>query len=74
MREIKTEYISSNGEVKDVRNLDIQYLINALAKSYRKLFEFKTEADKVKYLNNINNIQDELGDRIQKILFEGDKK
>lgn len=70
MREIKTEYISSNGEVKDVRNLDIQYLINALAKSYREYFETK----EVKYLNNINNIQDELGDRIQKILFEGDKK
>lgn len=70
MKEIKTEYISSNGEVKDVRNLDNQYLINALAKSYREYFETK----EVKYLNNINNIQDELGDRIQRILFNGGNK
>lgn len=64
------DYISGDGKIKDVRTLDDQYLINALAKSYREYFETK----EVKYLNNINNIQDELGDRIQRILFNGGNK
>lgn len=63
-------YISSNGEQKDVRQLDTQYLINALTKSYRNYFEVKN----INILKNINNLQDELNRRIQKIIFEGDNK
>lgn len=63
------DYISGDGKIKDVRTLDNQYLINALAKSYREFLETRN----TKYLANITNIQNELDSRLQKILFEGDK-
>lgn len=57
-------YVSSSGEHKDVRHLDTQYLINALAKCYRDLFETKN----YQLVSNIVNIQNELEQRVEETL------
>ena len=70
MIDMECVYVSSSGEQKDVRQLDTQYLINALAKAYRDFFETK---DTTKYMN-INNIQSELKSRTTKFISEGEKE
>lgn len=57
-------YVSSSGEHKDVRHLDTQYLINALAKCYRDLFETKNK----ELISNIRNILIELEQRVEETL------
>lgn len=56
-------YISSDGSSKDVRTLDTQYLINALAKSLRNMFESTEFETRKKYTNNVTHIYEELGRR-----------
>lgn len=60
-------YTSSDGTKKDVRTLDTQYLINALAKAYRNIFELTTYIDYVVYEENIRALSDELTRRKNKI-------
>lgn len=62
-------YISSSGEHKDVRHLDTQYLINALAKCYRDLFETKNK----ELISNIRNILNELDQRLEETSNEGEE-
>lgn len=63
-------YISSTGEEKDVRTLDYQYLVNALAKCSRTLYEAKDEKEFIKHSNNICVLQDELSKRNRKYYEE----
>lgn len=53
-------YISSSGEEKDVRNLDYQYLVNAIAKAYRNINEVLDKDEFIKNNHNIVVLQDEL--------------
>ena len=53
------KYVSSDGTEKDVRNLDIQYVINAMAKARRNIME--TFDMNVYYANlkNLTNLEAE---------------
>lgn len=57
-------YQSSSGELKDPKVLDTSYLINALAKSYREIWNSLTETQCKMYLNNIIVLKTELDLRI----------
>jgi hypothetical protein len=46
-------YISSDGTMKDVRKLDIQYIINAMAKARRNIME---TVDLNVYFANLENL------------------
>lgn len=61
-------YVSSDGTKKDVRNLDYQYLVNALAKSYRELNETNDINLFFKYSRNIDVLEMELLRRRQRNL------
>lgn len=61
-------YVSSDGTKKDVRNLDYQYLVNALAKSYRELNETNDINLFFKYSSNIDVLEMELFRRRQRSL------
>jgi hypothetical protein len=61
--EEKYMYLSSDGTKKDVRNLDYQYLVNAVAKAHRNVIESNTLEDYKKNAKNIEILEDELFDR-----------
>lgn len=63
-------YVSSDGTEKDVRSLNTEYLINAFAKSSREIFSTQNLDDYNKYLNNIQNLYNELVDRYGKYLAD----
>ena len=46
-------YVSSDGTLKDVRTLDIQYIINAMAKARRNIME---TVDLNVYFANLENL------------------
>lgn len=64
------KYISSTGEEKDVRVLDYQYLVNALAKAYRNIIETQDKEEFKKNSDNIVALQNELASRTNKYLDE----
>lgn len=61
-------YVSSDGTKKDVKQLDYQYLVNALAKSYRELNETNDINLFFKYSSNIDVLEMELFRRRQRNL------
>lgn len=61
-------YVSSDGTKKDVKQLDYQYLVNALAKSYRELNETNDINLFFKYSSNIDVLEMELFRRRQRSL------
>lgn len=61
-------YVSSDGTTKDVKQLDYQYLVNALAKSYRELNETNDINLFFKYAKNIDALEMELFRRRQRSL------
>lgn len=63
-------YVSSDGSSKDVRALNTEYLINALAKCYRNIFSQTSSEEFNKYVTNIQNIEVEIKQRIKKFREE----
>lgn len=63
-------YISSDGTRKNVKELHIEYLINALAKCNREIFSSKNEEEFNKMLSNIEALENELNNRFNQFLFE----
>lgn len=54
-------YISiSSNTYKDVRQMNTEYLINALAKCHREIYNKNNVDDFIKEANNITNLEDEL--------------
>lgn len=66
-------YTSSDGTKKDVRYLNTEYLINALAKCHREVYNQTTDENIRKYLTNITNIESELNHRILKFISKENK-
>lgn len=64
------KYISSTGEEKDVRNLDYQYLVNALSKAFRNIIETQDKEEFKKNRDNIVVLQNELASRVNKYYYE----
>ena len=68
-------YISSDGTRKEVKSLNTEYLINALAKANREIYNSKTKDEYLKYSNNIEVLERELDNRrnefFEKKLDEG---
>lgn len=62
-------YISSSGEEKDVKTLDYQYLINALAKALRNMNETTSKKEFLKNNDNVVVLYSEILER-NKIYFE----
>lgn len=61
--EEKYMYLSSDGTKKDVRNLDYQYLVNAVAKAHRNVMETKNLDEYKKNAKNIEILEEELFNR-----------
>lgn len=59
-------YQSSNGELKDVTQMETTYLTNALNKAHREIWNSQTEAQYKIYKNNIEILREELDKRIEK--------
>lgn len=57
-------YISSDGTEKKVETLNSEYIINALNKSQREIFNSQSLDDYNKYINNITVLREELDKRI----------
>lgn len=62
-------YISSSGEEKDVKTLDYQYLVNALAKALRNMNETTSKKEFLKNNDNVVVLYSEILER-NKIYFE----
>lgn len=63
MLEEKYMYVSSDGTKKDVRNLDYQYLVNAVAKAHRNVMETDNLDEYKKNAKNIEILEQELFNR-----------
>lgn len=63
-------YISSDGTEKDVKQMNSEYIINGLAKSLRDIFTSENMKDYEKYMNNIDVLNSEIMDRINKFVEE----
>ena len=57
-------YTSSDGTEKKVEILNSEYIINALNKSQREIFNSKSLSDYNLYMNNITVLREELDKRI----------
>lgn len=64
-------YTSSDGILKDVKTLDSAYLVNAISKAYREIWNSTSNAQYSTYLRNINVLSQELEKRF--IQFEIEK-
>ena len=62
-------YISSSGEEKDVKKLQYQYLVNALAKVLRNMNEITYKKEFLKNNDNVIVLYNEILER-NKIYFE----
>lgn len=63
-------YISSDGTKKNVATLNSEYIINALNKSQREIFNSQSLEEYNKYTNNITILREELDKRIDKFVQE----
>ncbi len=62
-------YISGDGSLKDIRTLNTEYLINAVGKCYRQIYNSGNDESTInKYLSNITNIETELRNRVMMFL------
>lgn len=64
-------YTSSDGTLKDVKTLDSAYLVNAISKAYREIWNSTSNVQYCTYLRNINILSQELEKRF--IQFEIEK-
>ena len=63
-------YISSDGTKKNVETLNSEYIINAINKSQREIFNSQSLEEYNKYTNNITILREELDKRIDKFVRE----
>lgn len=63
-------YISSDGTKKDVKAMNSEYAINALAKNIREAFSKETLEEFEKNMENIKVLYNELYERLDKFLAE----
>ena len=63
-------YISSDGTKKNVETLNSEYIINAINKSQREIFNSQSLEEYNKYTNNITVLREELDKRIDKFVQE----
>lgn len=63
-------YISSEGEKKDVKSMNYEYLVNALAKSMREIFNSKNVEEYNKFISNVQILYNEIYSRMDKFLAE----
>ena len=63
-------YISSDGTKKNVEVMNYEYLVNALAKSMREIFNSINVEEYNKYINNIQILYNEIYNRMDKFLTE----
>lgn len=66
----KNIYVSSDGTEKDVKTLDYQYLVNAVAKAYRSVVETTNLDEYRKHAKNIEVLEDELFRRRNDLFVE----
>lgn len=70
--EEKKYYISSDGTKKDVSTLNGEYLINALSKKRKTIYQSETLEEFNKAIEQINILDEEYAKRLQQ--FKKDKK
>ena len=63
-------YISSDGTLKDVTTMNSEYIINALSKSMRDIFNSQSIEEYNIKLNNIQLLYNEIYGRIGEFLTE----
>ena len=63
-------YISSDGTKKDTKNMDYMYLVNAFAKISREIFNSHTVEEYNKNIENLEALEKEIFERIDKHLSE----
>lgn len=63
-------YTSSDGTEKKVETLNSEYIINAINKSQREIFNSQSLEEYNKYTNNITILREELDKRIDKFVQE----
>lgn len=63
-------YVSSDGTKKDVESMNYEYIVNALSKALREVFESKDVSEYNKYVTNIQILYNEAYSRIEKFLAE----
>ena len=67
-------YTRSNGEQILMKDVEFTHLSNGLAKKYRELFESQSKDDFSTKLKDINDIKEEIHNRLNKFYDElGDK-
>jgi len=64
-KEIKY-YTRSNGEKIPMKEVEFTHLSNGLAKAYRDIFESKNKDEFSKKLNEINDMKEEIYERLNK--------
>jgi hypothetical protein len=66
-------YISSDGTKKSVSTLNSEYILNALNKAQREIFNSQSLEDYNKYINNICVLRNEIDSRIDNFVKENIK-
>ena len=61
-------YISSDGTKKSTSEMNYEYLVNALAKNLREIFESKNIVEYNKFASNIQVLERECDNRLDKFL------
>lgn len=67
-------YISSDGTKKEIKTMNYEYLVNALAKNMREIFNSNSIKDYEKYSNNIELLVTEIYDRINEFVDTNGKE
>jgi len=67
-------YISSDGTEKNLKEMNYEYLVNALAKSMRDIFNSTSMKDYEKYVDNIENLTNEIFERINQFVDTNGKE
>lgn len=71
---ISEMYTSSSGELKDPKQMNTEYIINALSKMYREIFSLTNMEDINAYSTNINVLTNELYNRITNFIIDLEDK
>ena len=67
-------YISSDGTKKNIKEMNTEYIINALAKNYREIFTTQNMEEFEKFSNNIQELVDEMTLRINNFIDTNGKE
>ena len=67
-------YISSDGTEKNLKEMNYEYLVNALAKRMRDIFNSTSMKDYEKYVDNIENLTNEIFERINQFVDTNGKE